>query len=552
MIIGINNRLPEHYWHPFYGGLLPRKRENPCLLQFPAAPSTDAAVQWPTLEPSLVDPCMSGPSEPSGPGVAADRVSTGVAGMDAVLDGGLIPGRSTLVRGPPGAGKTLFGLHFLAAGIAAGETVLYINLGEPERYLREDARAFGFDTDAIHFLDLRPRETALSEEAFYDIFPAAEVEGPPLAEEITGTIDDLAPDRVFLDPMTQLRYLIDDRYQFRKQVMALLRYFEDTTVVFSSQATQATPDDDLEFLADAVVTLDRTDEYRTATVSKFRGSDFRAGGHSLRITDGGMVVSPSLDPDAHGRSFATERRSSGVQELDALLHGGLETGTVTLFTGPTGVGKTTTALQFAAAAAAEGTRSVLYSFEEARHTLRKRADAIGLSVNRLVDEGALDLEFVDHGALTVDEFDARVRGEVESNDAALVVVDAVDGYRQSLVDVDGVEPLVALGRYLRNMGVTAIFANEVHRVTGEFHATEEGISPLADTIVFFRHIEYRGELRKVIGVLKKRTGAYEPTLRELEVTDAGLSVGEPLPELRGILTGTPDWADDGRSDAPGR
>jgi circadian clock protein KaiC len=106
------------------------------------------------------------------------------------------------------------------------------------------------------------------------------------------------------------------------------------------------------------------------------------------------------------------------------------------------------------------------------------------------------------------------------------------------------QDLVKIGRYLRNMGVTGIVTNEVHNITGEFRATDEGMSYLADNIVVLRHVEYMGSLRKVIGVLKMRTSEFENQLRELEITEHGLQVGESLPELRGILTGTPTWEAD--------
>jgi circadian clock protein KaiC len=95
------------------------------------------------------------------------------------------------------------------------------------------------------------------------------------------------------------------------------------------------------------------------------------------------------------------------------------------------------------------------------------------------------------------------------------------------------------------MDVTGLVTNEVHQITGEFRATDQGMSYLADSIVVLRHVEYKGSLRKVIGVLKMRTSEFENQLRELEITEHGLRVGESLPELRGILTGTPTWDEDG-------
>lgn len=474
------------------------------------------------------------------------RVETGIPGVDRVLEGGLMPGRSTLVRGPPGAGKTLFCLHFLMAGVENDETGLFINFEESERHVRKNVADFGFDLDAIEFLDLAPTEEAFTDEATYEIFSTAEVEGSSLATEITETIEEVAPDRTVIDPVTQLRYVAGDTHQFRKQMIALLRLLRNqgAATVFTSQRTDATPDDDLQFLSDAVIHLDQT-ETRTLRVSKFRGSDFQRGEHSLRITDDGLTCAPRLVPDDHERKFTAESISSGVPELDALLYGGIERGTVTFLSGPTGVGKTTTGLQFMKEAAGRGERSVLYSFEEGTETLLHRAEAINVPIENMIEQGTLRIEEIQPFEFTPHEFAQRVRRTVEKEDTEIVMIDGICGYQQSIrgISDDDIEEIVALGRYLKNVGVTTIVVNETHQVTGEFQVTEGRTSYLADTIVFLCHIEHRGELRKVIGVLKKRTSDFERRLRELEITEHGLKVGDPLPDLRGILTGTPEWID---------
>jgi circadian clock protein KaiC len=306
------------------------------------------------------------------------------------------------------------------------------------------------------------------------------------------------------------------------------------------------PDDDLQFLVDAVVNVGETPERRVIRVSKFRGSSVKSGQHTLQITDAGMQVWPRLDPNRHEREPASTKLSSGVPELDSLLSGGLTTGTVTFLSGPTGVGKTTTGLQFMKEAAGRGQRSVLYSFEEDRHTLFERAEAVNIPITDMIDRGTLTVEVIGPGELSVDEFTHHVRTEVEDNDARIVMIDGTSGFGQSLrgVSTDPMEDLVDIGRYLRNMGVTGLVTNEVHQITGEFRATDQGMSYLADSIVVLRHVEYKGSIRKVIGVLKMRTSDFENQLRELEITEHGLRVGESLPDLRGILTGTPTWDGD--------
>lgn len=481
-----------------------------------------------------------------------DRLSTGVPGLDEVTRGGFLPRRSYLVRGQPGAGKSLLGLHFLTADDAG--TPLFVNMGEPEADVRENAASFGFDLDGVELVDLSPDAEAFVDQGTYTVFESSEVEGAPIAEEIGEAVAAVEPDRVFVDPMTQLRYLAPDAHQFRKQVLSFLRYLKskDTAVMFTSQDAQESPDDDLQFMSDGVVNLERG-AVRTVEVQKFRGSGFQGGRHTARITGDGMVVSPQLRPRDHSQAFTDEAVPSGVPELDELMHGGIHRGTVTIISGPTGVGKTTTGTQFMKEAAGRGDRSVIYSFEESKETLIHRSESLSIPVASMLDRGTLSIEEFGVRDRSVDEFTNLLRHDVEENDTRIVMIDGIDGFREGLAGEDRKvnQELHDIGRYLKNVGVTSIFVNEVASITGEFEATEEKVSYIADNILVLRYIEVDGELRKAIGVLKKRTGDFERTLRQLEMGDHGIKVGEPLTDLRGILTGTPEWTnDDGGRDVP--
>ncbi len=306
--------------------------------------------------------------------MAEERVSTGIVGLDEVLNGGLIPGRAYLVRGGPGTGKTTLGFHFLTAGSVNGETVLFISLGEPEEQIRANAACQGFDLRGVHFLDLSPTPEFFAEVETYDIFSPAEVEREPTTRRIVETVRALKPSRVFIDSMTQFRYLSTDPFQFRKQALSFLRFLTEqgATVVFTSESSLEAPDEDLQFLADGVIELEFVDMERHVRVRKYRGSDFRAGEHALRLTERGMEVFPQLIPEAFTRPFVAETVSSGIPALDEMLNGGLERGTTTIITGPTGVGKTTLGLQFVKEAARRGERSVVFTFEESVPTLVAR------------------------------------------------------------------------------------------------------------------------------------------------------------------------------------
>ncbi|MEZ3117506.1 ATPase domain-containing protein [Halobaculum sp. MBLA0147] len=474
------------------------------------------------------------------------RVTSGVEGLDRVLRGGLLAGRSYVVSARAGAGKTLLALSFLDAA-DADETTLFVNLEEDVEDLRSNAAAVGIDTSDVVVCDLSPRADVFTEEGTYDVFAPDEVEGGSFRAEVRETVERVDPDRVVVDPITQLHYLTPDDHQFRQQVLGLSRFLteRDATVVFTAQASADLPVDDLQFVTDGLIELDPSGPVETVSVPKFRGSGSLSGEHAYRIDETGVSVFPALQPGERTVETDLEQLSSGVAELDTMIGGGVERGTITVLSGPTGAGKTTLATQFAAAAAERGERTVVYLFEERWPSFRERSEAIGIPVTEMVEAGTLEVVEIEPLRYGPQEFASLVREQVEGNDTDFVVVDGVAGYRLTLEGQEDrlTRRLHALGRYLANAGVTTFLTDETQSVVGDFTATGSGVSYLADNVVFLRHVELDGELRKVAGVLKKRTSGFERTLREFEIGADGVALGEPLRGLRGVVSGVPESAD---------
>lgn len=473
-----------------------------------------------------------------------NRILTGVSGLNEILSGGLIPNQAYLVKGSPGTGKTTLGLHFLDAGVAEGETTLLISFSESEARLRRNAKRIGIDIDKIDFLDLSPTADFFTENQSYDIFSPAEIEKQPTTQKIIETIDQIKPQRLFLDAITQFRFLARDSFQFRKQVQSFLRFIvdRDITLLFTSEGSSRHPDDDLQFMSDGVIVLDMTPERRCIQVTKFRGSGFYRGYHDLQLGDRGMEIFPRLVPQTHQREFKVESISSGIPEIDELLHGGIERGTTTIISGPSGVGKSTFGIQFIKEAAGRGERSVVYTFEEGRETLLARCEAVNIPVHVMIKRGTLSVMAIEPLKYTPDQFVYLVRQEVEQNNAKIVMIDSTSGYRLSMQGEDLIRQLHSLCQYLKNMGVTVILINETQIIAGgEFKVTEAGLSYLADNLIFLRYLELNGRISKVIGVLKKRVSDFERSLRQFAITKYGIKVGEPLTQLRGILRGEPQW-----------
>lgn len=215
-----------------------------------------------------------------------------------------------------------------------------------------------------------------------------------------------------------------------------------------------------------------------------------------------------------------------------------------MISGPSGVGKTTLGLQFLKERAGHGERSVIFSFEEEVETLIQRSAAINIPVAEMIERNKLSVEETRPWSFDSGKFATKIRHEVETKGTGTVMIDSLNGF-WNCGDRPRMEAqLHRVCKYLIGQGVTVVLVNEIGNITGNFRVTEAGLSHLADNLIFLRYLEMRGELRKAIGVLKRRTGDFEKNLREFQITQYGLKVGKPLTQLRGILTGTPEWAED--------
>ena len=482
------------------------------------------------------------------PARTRSKVESGTPGLDEILHGGLLEGHTTVVVGGPGSGKTILALQFLSAA----ENGLYIGFEERERELRRNADALGIDLSSVSVLDLSASGERFFSEEPYTVFSSGEVEGEPLIDEIAAALDDPDIDRLVIDPLTELRALLPDDFQFRRNISSLFNELLDrgVTTVCTAQPSDRTAEVDLQFLGNTTIAVTRTTDRREVEVTKYRGSSSASGRHTLRIEDDrGARIYPKLVPGDHHRVTDREPQPSGIEELDSLLHGGIERSSVTIISGPSGVGKTTTGTHFLQAAAERGQRSLAFLFEELEEDYRYRAQQFGMRVDELIEEDTLEIVEIESLTKSPDEFAHLVREGVEERGVEFVMIDGIAGYQLGLRGEESRQDLTrelhALCRYLKRMGVTVILVEEIRNITGDFTVTDQQISYLADNILFLQYHEAGGEIRKSVGVLKKRFGDFEHSLRRLSIGDDGLRVGEQLAGYQGILTGTPEPVPDG-------
>ncbi len=474
------------------------------------------------------------------------RAATGIGGLDTILEGGLPREWIYLVQGAPGTGKTTLGLQFLLEGVRLGERVLYVTLSHSERELREIARSHDWSLDDLPVFEFSAGEAADRMSADQTVFHTDEVELGETIETILTTVRSVQPQRLVLDPVEQIRLLTASRLRYRRQLLILKQAFTDFPCT-SLFLTGPSPDgeSELEGLVHGILSLERwSPEYGTVRrqleMVKGRGMQFQAGYHSFRIRTGGLEVHPRLETLGSNESSNGRALLSGVEALDTLLGGGLEGGSACLVLGPTGTGKTSIATQYVYSAAKRGDSSAIFMFDERPESLLRRAEGLGISIRPFVDSGLVHLEQINTGEISPGEFAHRVRKVVEEDGAKVVVIDSLTGYLNAMPQeallVTQMHELLA---YLSRRGVLTLLIMAQGGMIGSEEIIPLDISYLADVVLLLRHFETEGRLRRAVSVIKKRSGAHESTIRELELTKKGITVGEPLVGFRNVLSGTP-------------
>jgi circadian clock protein KaiC len=486
-------------------------------------------------------------NRPASPGQTPVLLSSGIEGLDDVLCGGFTPNRMYLCEGTPGSGKTTLGLQFLNAGVRNGERVLYVTLSESVEELRDIADSHGWTLQGFQLRELIPAATSLQPDDQYTVFHPSEVELTETTKLILQDIEKHKPTRVVFDSLSELRLLAGNPLRYRRQILALKQFFagRGCTLLMLDDLTATDRDLQVQSIAHGVVALDHTvptygSDRRRLRVVKYRGRRFRGGYHDYVIRTGGLDVFPRLVAAEHRRDAIDGQISGGIAALDAMLGGGLEKGTSTMIAGPPGTGKSTLAAQFVATAAAGGLKAAMFVFDESMPTLLSRTSGLGIELRKHVDSGAVTIQPVDPAELSPGEFAHALRRAVEHDGATVVVIDSLNGYLNATPEERFLNiQLHELLSYLGQRGVVTLIVGAQQGIIGTSMSAPVDTSYLADAVILLRYYETAGEVRQAISIVKKRGSAHERTIRDFQLTNRGIAIGEPLRKFRGVLTGVP-------------
>ena len=487
----------------------------------------------------------------SAPVISTRRIPSGVPGFDEALQGGLPRDTLLLIEGPPGSGKTTFGLQFLLQGVRDGGTCLLATNAESLEQLKSIAASHGWNLDGIHITEFT--EAAGTDDdkgADYTLFPEAEVELGETLQHLFAEIERLRPTLLVLDTISVLRVLAPTPAFYRRQLRRIREFVlahSCTTLMLDEASRLDEKDLRSQTLADGIVELHQLDfkygpDRRQLRVRKLRGCSYFSGAHDFTIVTGGLIVYPRLVARTHAEIPTYESLSSGIAQLDALLGDGLSRGSCTLVMGPAGSGKSTIATIYAMAAAERGQHCSVLLFDESVESHIARSRGLGLNIAPEIEAGRIRVNDLDPAELSPGQIANLLVRQVEGENVGLVVIDTVNGYLQSAAEEQAVYlHLRELVSYLRRRRVVTLLTLTEHGILGSDRSTPIDVSFLADNVLLLRYFEAQGAIHQALSVVKKRTGQHERTIRELTLKPGGIGISEPLEDLTGVLSGTPQF-----------
>ena len=472
-----------------------------------------------------------------------EKSPTGIRGLDEITHGGLPAGRSTLVCGNAGCGKTLLGIQFLVNGIATyGEPGVFVAFEETARDLTENVRSLGYDLDRLvedrklRVDHVRVERSEIEETGEYDL------EG--LFVRLGHAIDSIGARRVVLDTLEVLFSGLSNTAIIRAELRRLFRWLKDkgvTAIITAERGREQLTRKGLEeYISDCVILLDHRVHERIATrhlrVVKYRGSLHGTNEYPFLIGASGISVLPITSLGLN-HAVSNARISSGIPRLDGMLGGeGFFRGGSVMLSGTPGTGKTSVAAYFAQAAIRRDQRALFFAFEESPNQIVRNMRSIGLRLEPGVRRGMLRFHAARPTLYGLEMHLATMFKEIDTFRPDVVVVDPINSLLAAGSESETRAMVTRLIDYLKGLQITSLFTSLSHE-NSPLQASEILISSLMDAWLLLQNIESDGERNRGLYVLKSRGMAHSNQIREFLITSRGVDLVDPYIGPGGMLVG---------------
>ena len=479
------------------------------------------------------------------PPVGLRKAPTGIAGFDEITDGGLPYGRSSLIIGGPGTGKTIFALESLVnAARDHGESGIFIAFEENAVQVVQNAATFGWDLPALErehlfFLDAKLPATVVHSGAF-------DLTG--ILAALTKKVGEMNCKRIVFDGIDVLLTLLHDPEAERREVFRLHEWMMDSgiTGIITAKADESDRLSTeryafMQFMVDCVVMLQHrlTDRVslRGLRVIKYRGSSFDENEFPLIISKTGIDVS-TFGAAEMDHPVSDERVSSGVAPLDQMLGGGYYRASSVLITGAPGTAKTTLAGAFVSAACERGEAALYVSFDEAADQIVRNLASVGLDLQAHRDAGLLHIRSMRTEVMSAEAHFIRLKGLINELEPRSLILDPISALAKTGGHVAAVHASLRILDYAKAKGITVFCTSLNSEPDTLAESTETQISTIADTWIHLSYVASGGERNRALTIVKSRGMKHSNQVRELILSASGVTLTDVYSAGGEVLMGT--------------
>jgi circadian clock protein KaiC len=474
------------------------------------------------------------------------KIPTGIAGFDEIARGGMPEGRTTLVAGTTGSGKTIFATAFLHHGMdALDEPAVFVTFEEKPEDIMRNMLDFGWDLkkyqekNMLYFVDVSTQPKMAEEVGSYDL--------SGLITRVIHGVEKVKAKRVVIDTLSALLDRLQDKVAIRAglfQLASELKEIGVTTILTAEHEEKllgtfkATF---MEYVSDNVIVLHSflQNEFRKRTIEilKFRGTGYDSSATPLVINGDGIFIYPrphAISPE----TASLEKLSTGISGLDEMAYGGFHKFSTTLITGASGVGKTIMAMHFILEGAKQGKKGLYIAFEESRTQLLRNADSFGWPMRKYLKNGMIEIISKPPEERPAEEYFKYVKDIVTERKVERFVLDSLSGIERVYAPDKFLEFVIGLNSFLKGEKVTSYLTNTIGMLLGGAVISESHLSTLTDNIVLLKYVEIEGQMKRAINLLKTRGSQHDKRLHEFLIGDKGTTVGEAFAGFSGIMRGT--------------
>lgn len=474
-----------------------------------------------------------------------ERVKTGIGAFDDLVMGGLPRGRTTIVGGTPGSGKTVFATQFLAHGVSIhGEPGVFVTFEESPDEIAANMASFGWDLgrwraeNKLAFVDASPRE--------HDELVIGDFDLSALLSRIMHAANTVKAKRIVLDSLTQLfDHFVANQASVRRELLRLASALKRAGLTVLMTAERSREYGEIsrhrieEFVADNVVilrnALERERRRRTIEVLKMRGSRHIEGEVPITLVEQQGIVAVPLSSLRLEQQSSTQRVTSGNSELDRMCGGGFFRDSVTLVSGATGTGKTLLVTNFLAGGVEAGERALLIGYEESRGQLFRNARGWGVDFQTMETRGQLKVVCLYPETQNLPDHLLMVRGLVEDFKPDRIAIDSLSALERVAPDTGFREFLISLTSFIKKHEIAGLCTATDKSLVGGQSASEQHISTLTDSIILLRYIQDVDIMHRGLMVLKMRGSEHDKHIRRVTIDAHGMHLGPPFRDAPDVL-----------------